>query len=301
MEAVKIFIIAAAAAVLIMLILPFLVSGSVDAVPVSFYFEKNITAGDEQRERMVLSVMTLNMGHGRGSGKHQFTQGRNRIKTNADRIAETVSRERIDITALQEADGPGLWSGGHSLTEYLAEKSGCRQGVWIGNVDTPALRYGTALIGDLHCVGSESYTFRAKPFILPKGFTTGLYDFPGENDLRVMIVSLHLAPLNPLIRRSQADYIAGVLSDTSCPLIVMGDFNCGWREGSALNRLADRLNLKAWEPLSGELGSFGNGRRRLDWILVSDDFDFISYENIGERLSDHSAVKAVVRYTKKTG
>jgi endonuclease/exonuclease/phosphatase family metal-dependent hydrolase len=288
-------IIIGTAAALILLASPFIVSGLVEAVPESFYFEQNVTEPTESHENCVFSVLTLNIGHGRGSGMHQLFQSRKRITANADKTAEVLSRENISIAGLQEVDGPGFWNGGLDLIEYLAENSGYPHGVWTKNVETPALSYGTALLSSLPYSHAVSYTFKARPFVLPKGFTLGFFRVSERTDRHVCVVSVHLAPALSYMRKKQVKLLLAKLEDVEMPIVVMGDFNCGWREGSALRLLAERKNLTAWRPYSEELGSHSLGDRRLDWILISEGLEFLEYQVIDNRLSDHKAVKAVIR------
>jgi endonuclease/exonuclease/phosphatase family metal-dependent hydrolase len=243
-----------------------------------------------------ISVMTLNIGHGRGNSLHQLFQTKKKITSNTDLIAGIIKREGIDITTLQEVDGPGFWNGGLDVIEHLAEVSGCQHGIWTRNVETPALSYGTALLSGLAYSHAESYTFKARPFILPKGFTSGIFRISERNNTHVCVVSVHLAPLLAPMRRLQTEIIINTLENVGYPLIITGDFNCGYKEGSAVKMLADRLNLKLWEPESKELATHQPGNRRLDWIMISDNLEFIDYSVLKDKLSDHSAVKAVIRY-----
>ena len=72
-----------------------------------------------------MKVMTLNIAHGRKDGPNQVFQKARTIKSNLDEIAEVVNREKPDVLALQEADGPSIWSGGLDQVKYLAEKASC--------------------------------------------------------------------------------------------------------------------------------------------------------------------------------
>lgn len=279
----------------LILILPFLVSGQVEAVPVSFYFEQNIPGEHPHHKENQLNVMTLNIGHGRGAGLHQLVQSRNKITRNAEKIAEVIERERIDITALQEVDGPGFWNGGLDLIEHIAEISGYPHGIWTKNVETAALSYGTAILSDAVYSHAESYTFKARPFILPKGFTVGLFRISEETGRHVCVVSVHLAPVLPAMRRIQADILISSIRDLDYPIIIAGDFNCGYSDGSAVKYISDELNLKVWEPHSRELGTHSPGNRRLDWIMISEELEFAEYKVLEDDLSDHKALKAVIR------
>ena len=280
----------------IILVLPFAVSGKVEAVPVSFYFEQNIPEHKPHHADNAFSVLTLNIGHGRGASLHQLIQSRAGITGNTQNIDDVIIREKIDIAALQEVDGPGFWNGGLDLIERIAENSGMPHGIWTKNVETPALSYGTALLSDLPYLSAESYTFKARPFILPKGFTVGLFRISEKSDTHICVVSLHLAPVLPAMRRRQTKIIMDILKQVDYPLVICGDFNCGWNENSAVRQMAEGLGLKAWNPEEKGLSTHHTGNRRLDWILISEELEFTGYSVLDDRLSDHSAVKAVIRY-----
>ncbi|MDC7125553.1 MAG: endonuclease/exonuclease/phosphatase family protein [Spirochaetales bacterium] len=239
--------------------------------------------------------MTLNIGHGRGTGVHQLIQTRTKIMENAEKIAETIKQNHIDISALQEVDGFSIWNKGIDFIEFLAKNSGCPHGIWSKNVDGPGLRYGTALLSDIPYSQAVSYTFKARPFILPKGFTTGLFCVSKEEENYIYVVSVHLAPLFPFIRKRQAEAIIETVKDIKCPIVIAGDFNCGYKKGSAIKLLEEKLNLKLWEP-ELPVGTFRTGKRRIDWIMISQELDFEDYQIIDDRVSDHSAIKAIIRY-----
>jgi endonuclease/exonuclease/phosphatase family metal-dependent hydrolase len=67
--------------------------------------------------------MTLNIAHGSKDGSNQIFQKAKTIKSHLDEIAEIVKREKPEVLALQEADGPSIWSGGLDQVKYLAEKA----------------------------------------------------------------------------------------------------------------------------------------------------------------------------------
>ena len=58
----------------------------------------------------------------------------------------------------------------------------------------------------------------------------------------------------------------------------------------------DGLDLIAYDPHSDALGTYKKtDGRRLDWILVSRDLQFVEYRVLPDKLSDHLAVFAEVR------
>ena len=61
-----------------------------------------------------------------------------------------------------------------------------------------------------------------------------------------------------------------------------------------MKAIAKNGKLKVFEPYSTELGTYKNGKHRLDWILVSEELNFVSYEVSKAQLSDHQPVSATL-------
>ena len=81
------------------------------------------------------------------------------------------------------------------------------------------------------------------------------------------------------------------------PLIVMGDFNCDWGKQSPLTFLSEQLQLSAYKKQATDLTTFPTLNQRIDWILISRHFRFVSYQVASDRvLSDHRAVTAVLEF-----
>ena len=91
--------------------------------------------------------------------------------------------------------------------------------------------------------------------------------------------------------------MVSVLSQAGHPLVVMGDFNTDWvgDESRALAEFSEQLGLHAYAPEHTGLGTYKNGSKRLDWILLSNDLEFVKFEVLEEMVSDHKAVLARIR------
>ena len=77
----------------------------------------------------------------------------------------------------------------------------------------------------------------------------------------------------------------------------MGDFNLEWEDSDGLLKEFAKANgLVAWKPESADLGTYDDGKKRLDWILISNDLEFRSYENFQEPVSDHLPVFAELAF-----
>ena len=71
-----------------------------------------------------LTVMTLNLAHGRSTGFHQLLTSNRRLRDNLEAVAAVMNREGPDVVAVQEADGPSVWSGRFDHVEYVADAAG---------------------------------------------------------------------------------------------------------------------------------------------------------------------------------
>jgi endonuclease/exonuclease/phosphatase (EEP) superfamily protein YafD len=101
--------------------------------------------------------------------------------------------------------------------------------------------------------------------------------------------------LKPVTLMSQVREVATVLAGRHNPAIIMGDFNSEWLNAeSIVELLAERAGLHGYKPLSEGLVTYPSSGRRLDWILISDQFVFSDYKVLPNVLSDHLAVVAEI-------
>lgn len=232
-----------------------------------------------------MRVMTFNIAHGRAAGFHQALLSGDRIRANLDSIASTFAG--VDVVALQEVDGPSLWSGRFDHVRYLAERSGIADTYRGSHVNRLGLDYGTALLSRRPLADPRSVAF-APSFPTPrKGFVVATVDLDGAP---VDVVSLHLDFSRASVRARQLAELAATLKERARPAIVMGDFNCPDVDAAA-------LGLTAYRPDAPDLATFPAFRARLDWILLSRGLDFAGYSVLPAGLSDHQAVVAEVLRT----
>jgi endonuclease/exonuclease/phosphatase family metal-dependent hydrolase len=242
-----------------------------------------------------LKVLSLNLAHGRGEALHQALEDRQTIEANLDAIAEVLRRERPDVAAFQEADGPSRWSGGFNHVEYLAGRAELPQFARGEHVHGLGLSYGTALASRHRLADAEAVTFPPSPPTFSKGFTVGTVAWPGRLDLQVDVVSVHLDFARESVRRKQIELMAEKLAHRKRPLVVMGDFNGDWSDANGpLRLLAQRLNLQAYRPDAPGMETFPTTNARLDWILISSPLEFVEYRVLSDRVSDHRALVAVL-------
>ena len=84
-------------------------------------------------------------------------------------------------------------------------------------------------------------------------------------------------------------------SDPASNIIIMGDFNSDWfADEEVIRSLADRTGLHVYQPEAGNFSTYRSSARRFDWILISRQLEFVSFEVMPDILSDHFAVVAEI-------
>ena len=249
-----------------------------------------------------LRLMSLNIAHARRKAQHQGLLRDTTIRRNLKLIAGVIERERPQIVALQEADGPSFWSGGFDHVAALAGLAGFPHAFrgehnreLLARLD---LSYGTALLSQLPLAATHSQAFLDN-WRDTKGFVTATVAPDALDGEPVDVVSIHLDFLADRVRRRQVEQLVERFRGHDGHLVVMGDFNCAWSERRrSLDLLLHELRLRpcresaaatypAWRPLV-----------RLDWILVSEGLEFSAYDTLDDHVSDHLGVVAEVQRRK---
>jgi len=247
-----------------------------------------------------LRVMTLNLGHGRGSSSHQALLKRPRIKRNLEAVAGTLRQVEADVVGLQEADGPCWWSGNFDHVEYLARHGEYPHRYRGSHRKLAQIDCGTALLSRRALQDGISGSLWSGALRPAKGFVIAAVDVGGT---LVDVVSVHVDFMTRGMRRKQLGQTATALRHRGRPIILLGDLNCTWGREHTLIELATRLDLVAFEPESRTMATFPQTRprRRIDWILVSRGIEFSRYEVVGESLSDHCGVFAELNFSPNAG
>ncbi len=242
-----------------------------------------------------LKVVSLNVAHSRSMGLHQLLQSENTAREHLDAVAAMLERENSDIVALQEVDGPSIWSGKFDHVRYLAEQTGYAQIVRGTHLKAPGLDYGTALMARYPIDDALSAGFSRALAVAQKGFVVSKLQWPGSLGTEVDLVSVHLDPIRPKIRARQVRELVAVIQERGRPLIVMGDFNSDWYESeSAVRLLGETLNLTPHGTHCEDCQTYRRRNRFVDWILVSPEFGFEKFQILEDEISDHYAVAATL-------
>jgi endonuclease/exonuclease/phosphatase family metal-dependent hydrolase len=243
----------------------------------------------------VLRVMTLNLAHGRAAAFNQALLPRNRIAENLTHVAEVLAREQPELVALQEADGPSLWSGHFDHVQSLADAAGFAarfRGQHVRGVGPLRLDYGTALLARTPLVRPESRVFRKAAWDT-KGFVRATVRPTALGGAALEVISVHLDFASAEVRAAQVEDLIAALRPLPPPRLVMGDFNCDLDEPGCITALAAALDLVVIAP-AGETPTFPSDapRLRIDWILASPGFAVRAQRVLPDILSDHCAVLA---------
>lgn len=249
----------------------------------------------------VLRVLTLNLGHGRGSSAQAVGLPKETIEKHLSAVANLLTSEQPDVVALQEADKPSVFSGDFDHVEFLkreAKYEHSHHGLHFDQGVGPLrAQTGTALLSHRELHATHSHRFHANDFVNAKGFAAAEIDFA---DRRLLLVNVHLHSGDPAMRRKQVDEITKFARGKGLPVIVVGDLNSQWKAAEdGVRRLTEALQLHTFDGPSEILATFPatGPQRRLDWILVSHELEFVSYRTLPHVVSDHLAVVAELRWT----
>lgn len=244
-------------------------------------------------ENPSLKLLTLNIAHGRGTSlNHQLFMRRSFLKKNLNSVADLIKREAPDFCALQESDARTFYSNELHQSRYLATESNMASYIQGRHVNGMNFIYGTALLCKKKVDEPLSIAFDFKPPNPTKGVVLAQTEFRGQ---KIDIVSLHLDFMRKKLRLSQVESLINVLNERKNPAVIMGDFNSEWTGRGSLRSLCEELNLKPWNP-SEKTPTFLKLKKRLDWILIPNDFNFNSYKVLEDKVSDHQPVLAEISF-----
>jgi endonuclease/exonuclease/phosphatase family metal-dependent hydrolase len=244
-----------------------------------------------------LKVISLNLAHGRKDGINQLFKSAATIRQNLEEIAVLLDRRGADVVALQEADAPSFWSGGFDHVALLAEQAGYPFYENSHQANSWFFSYGTALLSRANLSGVMHHTFKPSPPTMNKGYTLGQIAWQPDagEPVLVDIVSVHLDFSRKRVREQQSAELSETLAGRGNPLIIMGDFNSDWTADERVVRaLAERADLHVYRPGADDLPTYSE-TKRYDWILISRQLEFVSFEVLPDILSDHSAMVAEIR------
>ena len=250
----------------------------------------------------ILRIATLNIAHGRGESLNQMLVTNSTIENNLAAIADFLQQQGIHIAALQEVDAPSHWSGNMDQAGFIARRAGYPWWVQASHASLGIADYGTAVLSTLPIHEAMQVDFPPSPPTAQKGFTLAQIQWQPDEQAAVAIdvISIHMDFSRKSVRRQQLEKLDLLLRERRNPLILMGDFNSEYLASRLMESAAeDERHLHTWA--GGESPHFSYKKKRLDWIIVSGDLEFVDYTTASEPLSDHKAVIASLRLTENSG
>lgn len=249
-----------------------------------------------------LRVASLNLAHGRRDSLNQILVSTSSTRNNLTDIATFLRDNRVDIAALQEADAPSRWSGNFNHVSFLARSAEYPFYVHASQAKIGVANYGTGVLSKLPINKAIELTFAASPPTVNKGFTLAELSWsPGESrveSITLDVISVHLDFSRRSVRLQQITELRAVLAGRTNPLIIMGDFNSESlaTELQPTGEGATRY-LHTWPGDNEALATYKG--KRLDWIVISSELEFVSYDVSAEVLSDHSLVIADIQLASR--
>ena len=270
-------------------------------------YQQNIQADrtiltDQEYPVHALRVVTLNLAHGRRDSLNQLLVNNDTFRHNLDSIVAVLDRTKPHVIALQEADAASRWSGNFDHVSYLAVTAGYPWRVHAINAKNWLFSFGTALLSALPLVDTIEHTFESSPPTLDKGFVLAQIQWPfddGAESRSVDLISVHLDFSRQMVREQQINELQSVLQARMNPTIIMGDFNSEWlKEASTIRALAEESRFTTYQPESTGYETYKG--KRLDWILITKDLEFVDYRVLPDTLSDHAMLVADIRFRAST-
>ena len=246
----------------------------------------------------VLRVATLNLAHGRKDNFNQLFVGKKSHKQYLNDIVDVLKQYNPHVVALQEADAASRWSGNFDHVAYLASGAEYPWRTHVSNAENWLFSYGTALLSAVPLIESIQHTFESSPPTLDKGLVLAQIEWPSadkDQSRKIDIISVHLDFSRKSVRDKQINEIMELLSARNNPTIIMGDFNSEWlAEASVIKELATNGHFMTHEPDADNYNTYED--KRLDWILITKELEFVNYQVLPDILSDHAMVVADIRY-----
>jgi len=222
-----------------------------------------------------------------------------KTRRNLEDIADLLVRVDAHVIGLQEADAPSGWSGGFDHVEFLAEAAGYPCFEHGHHADSWLYTFGSALLSRFTLTNAESHSFKPSPPTTTKGFVRADVQWNAGTETSagpVTVISVHLDFSRRKVREAQIAEMKEALAGVETPFVILGDFNADWQTAESIVRgLAEEYDLRAFDPLADGLGTYKK-RRRFDWILLSKQLDFVTYEVLPDIVSDHLAIVAEIAW-----
>ena len=219
-----------------------------------------------------LKVLTYNIRHGLGMDN----------AVNLARIAWIIYVSGADICGLQEVDKYNPRSKMLYQAKVLAKLTKMHFAFGANTRLIGPAQYGNAVLCKFPIIDRHNY-------LLPgggekRGLLKTIIDFQGE---KINFFNTHLG-LSQQDRIKQVQYIKHILSETAGRIIITGDLN-EQPAGPAVNLLLEDNNLQNCASAEVPELTFPSQQpqKKIDYIIVSCDFEVINNRVISSLTSDH--------------
>jgi endonuclease/exonuclease/phosphatase family metal-dependent hydrolase len=232
-----------------------------------------------------LIVYNIRYATGTGLAFHLPLPGAGYLRSNRrvlTGITEFLRSEKPDVVGLIEVDTGSIRSGMVNQAEYIAQQ--------LGHFSTYECKYGTQSLNQfVPIVRKQANAFLSAPHVTGERFhyfDTGIKRLIIELELdQVCVFLVHLS-LKYRHRQYQLRYLHDLLSKSTKPVIVAGDFNAFWGNHE-IYLFMHAAGLRSANSL--ELPSFPARvpRVELDFVLVSSEIEITDFRVPDVRYSDH--------------
>ena len=249
------------------------------------------------RLQSTLTVMSLNLAHGRQQWMAPSSDAAALLQANLAEVAGLIRRERPDVVRFRRPIAP-LFGVGDSITSVSRRHGRCtilRSWRARQSLETD-LRHGPP-VAMLACRPGLPYLFPCLAD-LSRAWSWQRSSWPGatERQLTWFPSTLEWAE-RPCAASIPRDCRA--IEEPKAASGADGRFQL-WvrRPGADVGLVDGELNLRAYAPEAKGLNTFPLFNRRLDWILISPELDFVDYRTLSDVVSDHRPVVATLRWAK---
>ena len=236
---------------------------------------------------MPLRLVVYNIRYATGTGLafHLPLPGAGYLRSNRrvlTGITDFLRSEKPDVVGLIEVDTGSIRSGMVNQAEHIAQQ--------LGHFSTYECKYGTQSLNQfVPIVRKQANAFLSAPHVTGERFhyfDTGIKRLIIELELdQVCVFLVHLS-LKYRHRQFQLRYLHDLLSKSTKPVIVAGDFNAFWGNHE-IYLFMRAAGLRSANSL--ELPSFPARvpRVELDFVLVSSEIEVTDFRVPDVRYSDH--------------
>ncbi|MCX7058379.1 MAG: endonuclease/exonuclease/phosphatase family protein [Proteobacteria bacterium] len=234
-----------------------------------------------------MRILLYNIRYATGTGPsfHLPLPGAGYLRANRQVLTDItgfIKSEDPDIVGLIEVDTGSIRSGMINQAEYI--------GAELGHYSLYECKYGTDSLNNLMpIVRKQGNAFLAAPRVHGERFhyfDTGIKRLIIELELENAVVFLVHLSLKYRHRQTQLRTLHELVTRSSKPVLLAGDFNTFWGEHE-IYLFMQAAGLRSANTASLPTYPSGTPRRELDFILYTDGIEVSNFRIPAVRFSDH--------------